>query len=76
MPFEGISFHTVGILTSTVCNSFSPLHGFMSIDELKSTGIVFRQSKTLVEVQVVISVVPGTKVVVHGITGNLLRNCW
>ena len=76
MPFEGISFHTVGILTSTVCNSFSPPHGFTSIDKLKSTGIVFRQSKTLVEVQVVISIIPRTKVVVHGITGNLLRNCW
>ena len=74
VPFKGISFFTVGILTSAVCNSFSPPHGFTSIDELKSTGIVFRQSKTLVEVQVVISIIPGTKVVVHGITGNSLRN--
>ena len=47
----------------------------MSIDELKNAGIAFRQSKTLVEVQV-ISVIPGTKVAVHGITGNSLRNCW
>ena len=76
MPFKGISFYTVGILTSAVRNSFSPPNGFTSIDELKSTGIVFRQSKTLVEVQVVISVIPGTKVVVHGITGNSLRNYW
>ena len=76
VPFKGISFYTVGILTSAVCNSFSPPHGFTSIDELKSTGIVFRQSKTLVEVQVVISIIPGTKVVVHGITGNSLRNYW
>ena len=45
----------------------SPPHGFTSIDELKNPGIVFRQSKTLVEVQVEISVIPGTKVVVHGI---------
>ena len=42
----------------------------MSIDELKNPGIVFRQSKTLVEVQVVIGVIPRTKVVVHGITGT------
>ena len=55
---------------------FSPPHGFTTIDELKSTGIVIRQSKTLVEVQVVISVIPRTKVIVHGITGNSLRNCW
>ena len=53
-----------------MCNSLSPPHGFTSIDELKNTGIVFQQSKTLVEVQVVISVIPGTKVVVPGITGN------
>ena len=53
-----------------MCNSLSKPHGFTSIDELKNTGIVFRQSKTLVEIQVVISVIPGTKVVVHGITGN------
>ena len=57
-------------------NSLSPPHGFTSIDELKNTGIVFRQSKTLVEVQEVISVIPGTKVVVHGIIGNSLRNYW
>ena len=57
-------------------NSFIPPHGFTFTDELNSTGIVFRQSKTLVEVQVVISVIPGTKVVVHGITGNSLRNYW
>ena len=47
----------------------------MSIDELKNPGIVFQQSKTLVEVQVEVSVIPGTKVVVLGITGNCLRNC-
>ena len=76
VPFKGISFYTVGILTSVVGKSFSPPHGFTSIDELKSTGIVFRQSKTLVEVQVVIRVIPGTKVVVHRIMGNSLRNYW
>ena len=66
MPCKGISY-TVGIRTSTVCNT---PHGYTSIDELKNPSIVFRQSKTLVEVQVVIGVIPGTKVVVHGITGN------
>ena len=76
VPFKGISFCTAGILTSACVNSFIPPHGFMSIDELKSTGIVFHPSKTLIEVQVVISVIPGTKVVVHGITGNSLHNHW
>ena len=62
MPFKGISFYTVGYLTSAVCLTvFAPPHGFTSTDELKSIGIVFRQSKTLVEVQVVIGVIPGTK---------------
>ena len=51
-------------------NSLSPPHGFTSIDELKNPDIVFGQSKTLVEVQVVTGVIPGTKVVVHGVTGN------
>ena len=62
MPFKGISFYTIGILTSAVCLTvFAPPHGFTSTDELKSTGIVFRQSKTLVEVLVVIGIIPGTK---------------
>ena len=62
VPFKGISFYTVGILTSAVnLTVFAPPHGFTSTDELKSTGIVFRQSKTLVEVQVVIGVILRTK---------------
>ena len=36
---------------------------------------MFQQSKTLVEVQVEVSAIPGTKVVILGITGNCLRNC-
>ena len=52
----------------------SPHHGLTSIDELKNPGIVSQQSKTLVEIQVEVSVIPGTKVVVLGITGNCLRN--
>ena len=52
----------------------SPPHGLTSIDELEKPGIVSQQSKTLVEIQVVVSVIPGTKVVVLGITGNYLRN--
>ena len=53
----------------------SPPHGLASIDELKNPGTVSQQSKTLVEIQVEVSVIPGTKVVVLGITGNCLRNC-
>ena len=53
----------------------SPPHGLMYIDELKNPGTVFQQRKTLVEVQVEVSVIPGTKVVVLGITGNCLHNC-
>ena len=52
----------------------SPSHGLTSIDELKNPGIVSQQSKTLVEIQVEVSVIPRTKVVVLGITGNCLRN--
>ena len=48
----------------------------MSIDELEQPGIVSQQSKTLVEIQVVVGVIPGMKVVVLGITGNYLRNCY
>ena len=53
----------------------SPPHGLTSIDELEQPGIVSQQSKTLVEIQVVVGVIPGMKVVVLGITGNYLRNC-
>ena len=67
MPFEGISLLPLVFSLVLYVTSFSPPHGFAFIDELKSTGIVFYQSKTLVEVQVVISVIPVTKVVVHGI---------
>ena len=62
VPFKGISFIPLVFFTSAVQRTVSaPPHGFTSTDELKSTGIVFRQSKTLVEVQVVISVIPRTK---------------
>ena len=75
VPYKGISF-IPSVFTLVLCNTVkSPLHGFTSIDELKNPDIVFRQSKTLVEVQVEISVIPGKKVVVHGITGNYLHNC-
>ena len=74
-PCKGISFIPL-VFALVLCETVkSPPHGFTSIDELKNPGIVFRQSKTLVEVQVEISVIPGTKVVVHGITGNCLHNC-
>ena len=76
MPCKGISFILLVFALVLCVTVLSPPHSFTSIDELKNTSIVFRQSKTLVEVQVVISVIPGTKVVVHGITGNPLRNCW
>ena len=52
----------------------SPPHCLTSIDELEKPGIVSQQSKTLVEIQVVVSVIPGTKLVVLKITGNYLRN--
>ena len=62
MPFKEISFYTVGILTSAVCLTvFAPPYRFTSTDELKSTGNFFCQSKILVKVQIVISVIPGTK---------------
>ena len=53
----------------------SPPHGLPSIDELEKPGIVSQQSKTLVEIQVVVGVIPRTKVVVLRITSNYLRNC-
>ena len=75
VPCKGITF-IPSVFALVLCNTAkSPPHGFTSIDELRNPGIVFRQSKTLVEVQVEISVIPGRKVVVHGITGNYLRNC-
>ena len=62
VPFKEIRFYTVGIRTSAVCLTvFVSPHRFASTDELKSRGNFFCQSKTLVEVQIVISVIPGTK---------------
>ena len=54
----------------------SPPHGLTSIDGLEQPGIVSQQSKTLVDIPVVVSVIPGMKVVVLGITGNYRRNCY
>ena len=62
VPFKGISLIPLVSFTSAVQRTVSsPPHGFASTDELNSTVIVFRQSKTLVEVQVVISVIPRAK---------------
>ena len=54
----------------------SPPHGLTSIDELEQPGVMSQQSKTLVEIKVVVGIIPGMKVVVLGITGNYLRNCY
>ena len=54
VSFKGISLIPLVFFTSAVKGTVSaPSHGFASADELNSTGIVFRQRKTLVEVQVV-----------------------
>ena len=50
VPCKGISFIPLVFALVLCVTVLIPPHGFTSIDELKNTGIVFRQSKTLVEV--------------------------
>ena len=46
--FKRNKFYTVGISTSALQRTVSaPPHGFTSTDELSSTGIGFRRSKTV-----------------------------